>query len=72
MLSEKVNDRHKNKMANKESKNGWRKKPKNQMNNNVIGKSKYLAQNKNGWTKHAKKLLKLHKNAWIKNVGQQN
>jgi hypothetical protein len=50
----------------KKAKMAEEKKPKNQMTDNVIGKSKCLTQNKNGWIKHAKKLLKLHKNGWIK------
>jgi hypothetical protein len=48
-------------MANKESKNGWRKTPNNQMTDNVIEKVNVWHKIKNGWTKHAKKLLKLHK-----------
>jgi hypothetical protein len=41
-------------MTDKESKNGWWKKKKNQMTDSVIGKSKWLTQNKKWLIKKAK------------------
>jgi hypothetical protein len=46
MAEQKLNGWQKIKTADKECKNGWRKKIKNEMIDNVIGKSKLMTQNK--------------------------